>query len=66
MRWREPWQLFDHAGYSAGIVEPTSTVVAFSDVGLERRRAEPNLTVEELIDFVWQKMSVVHCDSFTL
>ena len=42
-----------------------ATFVAFGDVPLEGRRAESNLVVEELIDFVGQEMSVVHCASFT-
>jgi hypothetical protein len=63
--WGEVRQLFDHGSDGTGVIKPASTVVAFGDVGLERRRTESNLVVEKLIDFVWQEMSVVHCASFT-
>ena len=62
--WSEVRELFDQGGDRTGVIEPASTVVAFGDVRLERRRAESNLVVEELIDFVGQEMSVIHCASF--
>ena len=63
--WSEVRKLFDQGRDRTSVIEPASTVVAFGDVRLERRRAESNLVVEELIDFVGQEMSVIHCASFT-
>src|SRR6267142_688212 len=65
VRWGKVRDLFDQGGERTGVIELTATFVTFGDVPLEGRRAESNLVVEELIDFVGQEMSVVHCASFT-
>jgi hypothetical protein len=63
--WSEVRELFDQVRDRTSVIEPASTVLAFGDMRFERRCAESDLVVEELIDFVGQEMSVIHCASFT-
>ena len=65
MRWGKVRDLLDQVGDGTGVIELAATLGAFVNVGLERRRTESNFVVDKLIDFVGQKMSVVHCLSFT-
>ena len=59
-RWREMRQFLEGDCNFPSVIDLGEALRTLTDMRTQRRDAEANVAVDEQIDFVWEKMAMIH------